>query len=166
MLDFHALVAAAQAGGPLTREHTGQLPEVPADLAPTAGVRRLSGRRMTDLGGVFDEAAAALQFPDYFGRNLDAFDECLRDLELPEAPGGTAIVVVTEAESMLSSAPGRREWFAEAVRDANDVRIERGMGVVVVVFSTRDDTPPDQRWWRGEALGGRAVRAWDDGDHV
>lgn len=186
MLDFHALVAAATAGGPaggtaggpagasaagpagdtVFHEATGRVPEVPADLAPAAGVRRLSGRRMTDLGGVYDEASAALQFPEYFGRNLDAFDECLRDLDLPESPGGAVVIVVTEAESMLTDAPGRREWFAEAVDDANEIRSERGRGGVVVVFTTHTDTPADQRWWRGETLGGRAVRTWDDGHHV
>lgn len=165
MLDFHALVSAA-AGGTFFHDATGRVPEVPVDLAPAAGVRRLSGRRMTDLGGVYDEASAALQFPQYFGRNLDAFDECLRDVDLPEAPGGAVVVVVTEAESMLTSAPGRREWFAEAVDDANEIRAERGNGPVVVVFSTHADTPADQHWWRGEALGGRAVHAWDDGHHV
>lgn len=148
MLDFHALAEAAQTGGPVIHESAEQLPEVPADLAPAAGVRRLSGRRMADLGGVYDETSAALQFPDYFGRNLDAFDECLRDLDLPESPGGTVILVVTDAESMLTNAPGRREWFGEAVEDANEIRAERGDGGVVVVFSTHADTPNGERWWR------------------
>ncbi|MDR5659903.1 barstar family protein [Serpentinicella sp. ANB-PHB4] len=35
----------------------------------------------------YDEFSRVLQFPDYFGYNLSAFDECLNDLEWIEADG-------------------------------------------------------------------------------
>jgi hypothetical protein len=38
------------------------------------------GRKMADRHGLFDEIAAVLQFPSYFGENWDAFDECIGDL--------------------------------------------------------------------------------------
>lgn len=148
MLDFRALVAQADAGGSVLHETREPLPEVPADLAPAAGVRRLSGTRMADLGGLYDETSAALQFPDHFGRNLDAFDECLRDVDLPEAPRGVVILVVTDAAAMLSAEPGRRAWFGEAVADANQIRAGRGTGPLVVVFSVLSGTDPADHWWR------------------
>jgi len=37
------------------------------------------------------DIAARLAFPDYYGRNLDAFNECIGDIEVPDA-GGTALV--------------------------------------------------------------------------
>lgn len=151
MLDFHGLLDAADAGGPLVHETSEPLPEVPADLAPAAGVRRLSGTRMADLASLYDEASAALQFPGYFGRNLDAFDECLRDLDLPEAPGGAVILVVTDAAAMLGDEPGRRQWFVEAISDANEVRAGRGTGPLVVVFSAFADLAPADRWWNPRA---------------
>ncbi len=40
------------------------------------------------------EVRAALGFPDYYGRNLDAFNDCLRDLAI-SASGGTILVFVT-----------------------------------------------------------------------
>lgn len=147
MLDFHELVAAAGADGPLVHETSGPLPEVPADLAPAAAVRRLSGARMADLESLYDETSAALQFPDYFGRNLDAFDESLRDLDLPEAPGGTVILVITDAAHMLAREPHRRPWFGEAVADANEVRAGRGMGPLVVVFSSPSGSDPAAVPW-------------------
>jgi hypothetical protein len=43
--------------------------------------RAVRGRKATTTGALFDEFAAALQFPYYFGENWDAFDECLADLD-------------------------------------------------------------------------------------
>ncbi|MGH9870573.1 MAG: barstar family protein [Candidatus Polarisedimenticolia bacterium] len=39
------------------------------------------------------EVATALQFPDYYGRNLDAFNDCLSDMDIG-ATGGTLLVFV------------------------------------------------------------------------
>ena len=36
--------------------------------------------------------AEQLKFPNYFGRNLDALNDCLRDLEVPAEAGGVAII--------------------------------------------------------------------------
>ena len=35
--------------------------------------------------------AAGLDFPDYYGRNLDALNDCLTDIEIPEASGRVLI---------------------------------------------------------------------------
>ena len=37
--------------------------------------------------------AETLRFPSYYGRNLDAFVDCLRDLKVPQKRGGMAIVI-------------------------------------------------------------------------
>ena len=37
------------------------------------------------------DIAARLAFPDYYGRNLNAFNDCIGDIEVPDA-GGKAIV--------------------------------------------------------------------------
>jgi RNAse (barnase) inhibitor barstar len=37
------------------------------------------------------DVAARLAFPDYYGRNLNAFNDCMRDIEVPDV-GGRAIV--------------------------------------------------------------------------
>jgi hypothetical protein len=44
---------------------------------PGSVVRFLRGKKMTTAQGLYDEFAAAFQFPYYFGNNGDAFDECL-----------------------------------------------------------------------------------------
>lgn len=40
----------------------------------------IEGTKCLSKEDLFDEFALKLKFPDYFGRNWDAFDECLNDL--------------------------------------------------------------------------------------
>ena len=44
-------------------------------------VRFVRGRKAGTTAAFYDELAAALQFPDYFGENWDAANDCLGDLE-------------------------------------------------------------------------------------
>jgi hypothetical protein len=53
-------------------------------------VSRFDAGRWEDHGPL-DEIARELEFPSYFGRNLNALNDCLRDLSIPEE-GGRAIV--------------------------------------------------------------------------
>jgi hypothetical protein len=70
-----------------------------ADSGLTARVVR--GRKMRTLQGVFDEFAAALQFPLYFGENKDAFNDCTSGLEtLPAGEG--YVVTITEPDQVLA----------------------------------------------------------------
>ena len=50
-------------------------------------VRWVRGHKMRRLADLYDEFAAALQFPDYFGENWDALEECLTDLDWISAAG-------------------------------------------------------------------------------
>ena len=36
---------------------------------------------MMNWGGVFYELVAVFQFPDYFGKNYNALDDCITDLD-------------------------------------------------------------------------------------
>ncbi|WP_067674031.1 barstar family protein [Nocardia miyunensis] len=80
-------------------------------------VRELRGSKMRTLAGVFDEFAAAFQFPYYFGENKDAFDECLRDLDefVGQAPGYVA--VVRDSAQLLAERSAERDWFVSAMTD-------------------------------------------------
>ena len=50
-------------------------------------VKLLRGDKMRSWQALFDEISAALQFPYYFGENLNAFDECVADIEWLNARG-------------------------------------------------------------------------------
>lgn len=66
-------------------------------------VRVTRGRKMRTEDGLFDEFAAALQFPYYFGDDWDAFDKFLCDLGwLPMDTG--IVIVVLQAGEVLADA--------------------------------------------------------------
>lgn len=74
------------------------------EVPPSILTRRLRGTRAKTRGEFFHEAAAALQFPSYFGSNWNAFDECLGDLR--DWNGHSRIVLFfTRAELLLSNDP-------------------------------------------------------------
>lgn len=88
-------------------------------------VRHVRGRSMPTTAALFDEFAAALQFPYYFGRNKDAFDECFGEIGDSVGPG--AVVLVLDADALLTEQPAELAWFAEAV----------GHGDVSIVLQVR-----------------------------
>lgn len=99
----------------MTREH---LAEVLGDVA-RAGVYNLPHDGIGDLGaaaedrelamfrlnlqgvatkdGFIDTVASSLHFPDWFGRNWDALEDCLTDMSWHPAPG--YLVILTHADA-------------------------------------------------------------------
>lgn len=86
-----------------------QLPELGCVL------REVRGTKMATVSAVFDEFAAAFQFPYYFGENKDAFDECMRDLDEFVGPAHGYVVVVRDADVLLRDEPIQRAWFVDAM---------------------------------------------------
>jgi RNAse (barnase) inhibitor barstar len=58
--------------------------------------RVLRGTKMRTDQALFDEVSAALQFPDYFGENWAALEECLTDLTWLPAKGYVLFIVWSE----------------------------------------------------------------------
>ena len=65
-----------------------------------AVARTLRGTKARTSRALFDECAAAWQFPPYFGENWDALDECLADLEW--LPAEAYVFVITDASQLLA----------------------------------------------------------------
>jgi ribonuclease inhibitor len=53
----------------------------------------------------------AFGFPEYYGMNWDAFDECIRDVAVP------GIVRVTRIEALRSRLPREAELFVRCLED-------------------------------------------------
>jgi hypothetical protein len=62
---------------------------------------RIHGERISDEGELLDALAVGFSFPDYFGRNWDGADECLRDLSWLPAEG--YVLVVRDAAELWRS---------------------------------------------------------------
>jgi hypothetical protein len=86
-------------------------------------VRVVRGRKMRTVDRLFDEFAAALQFPDYFGENWPAFNECLADMDWLAMNNGVAIAVLQPGE-VLADSPVELEVLVRAITDAAETYAE------------------------------------------
>lgn len=84
-------------------------------------IRVIRGQRCSNKEELFQEFAATLQFPYYFGNNWDAFDECINDLSW--LPADRYIFFITNLNKVLSRNPKDLVLFLyylnEAVIDWN-----------------------------------------------
>jgi hypothetical protein len=83
----------------LSAAEAEKLLELPPAKTPVV-VRRIRGHKARSTAALFDEMAAALQFPSYFGENWNALDECLNDLEW--LPGDAYVLCFERAPELLS----------------------------------------------------------------
>lgn len=88
----------------------------------------IKGRHCKTPATLFAEFARALEFPDYFGHNWDALEECLTDLEWIPAKG--YVLLITDAAHVLSNDETEYETFLEILSDAGEAwgNGQAGMG--------------------------------------
>jgi hypothetical protein len=80
--------------------------------------RIVRGRRSRTRAAFFDEAAAALQLPSYFGAGWDAFVDCARDL----APGAQRVVMVSLASELFADEPAALAVLADVTTQLHSER--------------------------------------------
>ena len=93
---------------------------VTALVKPPTGyaLRVVHGKKCKTPAGIFNEFARALEFPDYFGHNWDALEECLADLEWLPAKG--YVVVITAAQFVIPDDDEEYETLLEVLNDAGE----------------------------------------------
>ena len=112
--------------------NTGQRAESLVHAPDGYVLRVIKGAKCQTTAGLLTEFARALDFPDYFGHNWDALEECLADLEWLPAKGYFLLIADAaqvlrddeEYETFLRSCamrerPGgtdRREWARDKRR--------------------------------------------------
>jgi hypothetical protein len=83
----------------------GALPVHFATGESASSLRTEAGELVREIRGwtaeddLFRALGSALHFPDYFGHNWDAFDECLREVD------GDVVLLVHDAANMWREAP-------------------------------------------------------------
>jgi RNAse (barnase) inhibitor barstar len=77
----------------------------------------MDGTRIRSKDEFYDAVAAALSFPDWFGRNLDALYDCLRDLSW--LPAGEHVLVWSAPEVLRAADPDGYRAITEVLLDAS-----------------------------------------------
>jgi RNAse (barnase) inhibitor barstar len=97
---------------------TGQRAESMVHIPAGFVLKVLRGSKCRTGSGLFAEFARALDFPDYFGHNWDALEECLADLEWLPAKG--YVLLLTDAEQVLHDDEEEYATFLEVMSDAGE----------------------------------------------
>ena len=79
-------------------------------------VRVIRGWKCSTYEALHDEVAAALQFPNYYGENWDAMDECMTDLDW--LPGDWYLIQVSTIEDVLPGDERNLSVFLRLLTDA------------------------------------------------
>jgi hypothetical protein len=111
-------------------------------------LRSIDGVRTRSLDGLYDAFAEAWHFPPWFGRNMDAFDDFMRDLDnmintamgKPPAPG--YLTQITDAHLILADQPEAFSWFANCMPFYRDYYREEASPPAA--FGLLLSAPPDQ----------------------
>ena len=89
-----------------------------ADALTDAGVAvvaTLDGAAARDKAHFMAAVAKALSFPDYFGANWDAFEECLDDLHWQNQ---SIVLIIDHADKLLADAANDREILFKIVGES------------------------------------------------
>jgi RNAse (barnase) inhibitor barstar len=85
---------------------------------PGLALRVIQGKKCRTPSDLFGEFARALDFPDYFGHNWDALEECLADFEWLPAKG--YVLLLTDAHAVLPDDEDEYETLLEVLSDAGE----------------------------------------------
>ena len=99
-----------------------------------AYISYLRGKRCQTEDSFFKEISASFQFPDYYGENWDATDECLCDLEWLSFC--KILVVIDDFNSMFSAQKHIQSILQKRVIQYFDIMIEywKEQGISVEVW--------------------------------
>lgn len=99
---------------------------------------RIDGRELTDWNSFHDVFAQVLGFPSFYGRNLDAWIDCMTSLDAPEdgmttVHGDATDPVVLHIEHASSIPSDVFDAFAECAAFVNWRRIEAGKPAILAL---------------------------------
>lgn len=95
----------------------------------------INGRDVLDKPGFLKAAASAMRFPASYGRNWDAFDEAVRDLNWarPRGLGMGFIVVYDDAGKFAAAQPEQFAVARDVLRSAVESWLAHGVPMFVLL---------------------------------
>ena len=105
----------------------------------THAVVEIDTARIVDRESFHDLFAEVMGFPDFYGRNMDAWIDCMDSLDAPEegmtgvhAPhGGVLVLMLTDAGDLARRCPDLYADLVECAAFVNGRRLEQGEGPVL-----------------------------------
>ncbi|WP_302851054.1 barstar family protein [Streptomyces lunaelactis] len=94
----------------------GDIPSITAHPPSGAAVYKLEGLAMRNYDGLFAEFARKLSFPEYFGHNWPALEDCLYDMTW--GPSASCyLLVINDWPAVLSESELDRPVFTRILSD-------------------------------------------------
>ena len=94
---------------------------------------RLDGSKIHDWASFHDVSSQQLGFPPFYGRNMNAWIDCLTHLDLGDGmsrfhlqPGELLELEITDSQQLKRDAPDVFEAVVEATESINNRYVERG----------------------------------------
>lgn len=91
----------------------------------------LDGSKIYDKKTFLEKIARAMRFPDYFGRNWDALNDCVTDMTWTRAEG--FVLVFQEPRRFLETSPKDWDVALEILKSATESWQERGTPFYVLL---------------------------------
>ena len=95
----------------------------------------IDGKNIARKEQLLNHAATAMHFPDNFGHNWDALEECLTDLEWVDGDG--YVIYYDHIDGLLGAHPDQFETLVEILRDAVASWKEDGEAMVAVLSGSK-----------------------------
>lgn len=95
----------------------------------------VEGRNIVRKEQLLNHVATTLRFPEHFGHNWDALEECLTDLEWVDAEG--YVLYYDHIDPFLGAQPEQFETLVEILRDAVRSWKEDGTAMIALLHGTK-----------------------------
>jgi RNAse (barnase) inhibitor barstar len=105
--------------------------------AKTLTFFHLEGKKIEKKDQFLNHAAVAMKFPDHFGKNWDAFYDCLTDMEWVESNG--YVIYFDHTDGFADHHESQLETVIELFQDAVD--FWKGDGKSMLVLLSGDHAP-------------------------
>ena len=99
----------------------------------------LRGNEIHTKADFLSSAAAALSFPDYFGNNWDAFEDCLTDMSWQEARG--YVLLLDDFGPFAEHSPDEFHTALEIFKDSAVFWADRQKAFVVLLRGPSSEKP-------------------------